>query len=98
MLRTSHCHDLGVTLWMYAARICDQKENEKLQGKGGGKFYKLLGLYLHVFLNTRLVGGPIFSANNLLSQHNISLTVRDITTCVVTVLTSSQIFRNTRQY
>ena len=49
MLRTSHCHDLGVTLWMYAARICDQKENEKLQGKGGDKLYKLITLYPHVF-------------------------------------------------
>ena len=47
-----HCHDLGVALWRYAARICDQKENEKLQEKVGDKFCKLIRLYPHVFLIT----------------------------------------------
>ena len=51
-LRTSHCNDLGVTLWRYATRICDHKESEKLNRKCGGKFYKLIGLYPHLFLIT----------------------------------------------
>ena len=39
---TYHCNNLGVTLWMYAARIYDQKENEKLYRKCGGKLSKLI--------------------------------------------------------
>ena len=41
LLRTSHCNDLGVTLWMYAAGIYD----EKLYRRCGGKLYKLIRLY-----------------------------------------------------
>ena len=45
LLRTSHCNDLGVTLWIRAAQIYDQKENEKLYKRCGGKLYKLIGQY-----------------------------------------------------
>ena len=41
LLRTSHCNDLGVTLWMYAAGIYD----ERLYRRCGGKLYKLIRLY-----------------------------------------------------
>ena len=82
LLRTSHCNDLGVTLWIRAARIYDQKENEKLYRRCGGKLYKLIGQYLPLsFLLPDRQVGPIFSANNLLSQHDTSFTVRDITIC-----------------
>ena len=86
LLRTSHRNDLGVTLWMYGACICDHKDNEKLYRNCGGKLYKLIGLCPFVFLITWRLDGPFFSANNLLSQHNTSLTVRDITTCNILIL------------